>query len=324
MKKIVCIGGATTDIIVSPVDLLPSPRTLTNTERIEMHVGGCAANAAIVIRKLGLNSAIICKIGEDTFGKYVAHSCKNAGVDTRGIVVSKSSVTTGSIVCVSPNGERSFIYNPGSTADMEIVDINMNIVKESDIVFITSLFLTPKMDGKPYSDFLRECKNMGKFTVADTAWDANNVWLTAIEDIFEHLDLFMPSYDEAHMITKMQEPKKMADFFLERGVKTVVIKLGKDGALICESKKKKYIAPAWSGIKPVDTTGAGDSFCAGFLSGLAMGWEYNKCADFANAVGAHCVMAFGSQAGIKTMDEILDFMKRQEIYNHVITEVRAL
>ena len=72
---------------------------------------------------------------------------------------------------------------------------------------------------------------------------------------------------------------------------------------------RRKIMPAYLLEKPADTTGAGDSFCAGFLTGLAQDWDYYKSADFANAVGAHCVMCVGASTGIKPIADILKFIE---------------
>ncbi len=119
----------------------------------------------------------------------------------------------------------------------------------------------------------------------------------------------MPSIDEAKMITGKEELEEMAAVFFERGVKKVIIKLGKVGCYIQESKDSEgIILPSYKNIKAVDTTGAGDSFCSGFLSALAKGKSFKECAEFANAVGAHCVMHKGATTGIKSYEEIVEFM----------------
>jgi sugar/nucleoside kinase (ribokinase family) len=96
------------------------------------------------------------------------------------------------------------------------------------------------------------------------------------------------------------------------GPKVVVIKLGKDGCFIKTKEGEKYIIPTYDRIKPVDTTGAGDSFCAGFLTALVKGKSLVDCGKFANAVGTHCIMAKGASTGIKSEAEILKFMDDYE------------
>lgn len=69
------------------------------------------------------------------------------------------------------------------------------------------------------------------------------------------------------------------------GARNVVVKVGKQGALVCPAGGERMLLPTYRAIKPVDTTGAGDAFCAGFLTGLAQDWDYKRCGEFANAVG---------------------------------------
>jgi sugar/nucleoside kinase (ribokinase family) len=104
----------------------------------------------------------------------------------------------------------------------------------------------------------------------------------------------------------------MADLFLAEGVKLAVIKLGKNGCFVKSSSGEKYLLPTYTDMKPVDTTGAGDSFVAGFLAGILKGWDLHECGRFANAVGTHCVMKVGASNGIKSLEETLEFMKKYE------------
>ena len=88
--------------------------------------------------------------------------------------------------------------------------------------------------------------------------------------------------------------------------------MNSQGCFVKPENAKGYIVPSFDRVKPVDASGAGDSFCAGFITGLDQGWEIKKCATFANAVGVHCIMQVGTTTGIKSMNEILSFMKNYE------------
>ena len=144
----------------------------------------------------------------------------------------------------------------------------------------------------------------------DTAWDFADVWLPKVEAVLPHLDLFMPSLEEAQKLTGEADPDRIADRFFEMGVANVIVKLGKEGALFCPAGQERFRLPTYRSIKPVDTTGAGDSFCAGFLAGLAQGWDFRESGAFANAVGTHCIMAVGASTGIRSITEIKEFMAR--------------
>ncbi len=311
MKKVLCIGSVTTDVIVTPVNDIPKPGTLRAVDGVKVLVGGCASNAAIDLAKIGVPVMLSCKVGKDTFGDFVKKTAAENGVDTRGIVVGDVD-TTVSIVCVSSSGERCFLYNPGSAAAFVKDDISQELVNEADIVFVAGAMLLSSFDGKPCAEFMESARKAGKYTVLDTAWDFDDIWLPKLKDTLPHLDLFMPSVEEAAKLTGESEPNLIADKLFELGAKNVIIKLGADGALICENGKERVILPTYRFIKPVDTTGAGDSFCAGFLAGLANGWDYIESAKFANAVGTHCIMEIGASTGIKSMAEILDFMKKNK------------
>lgn len=308
MKKILCIGSVTTDVIVSPADSVPTPGTLRAVDSVSTHVGGCAANAAMDLAKLGVPVLLSCKVGADSFGDFVEKTAAESGVDVRGVVRDPAVSTTVSIVCVSSTGERSFLYNPGSTSAFVKEDVPDELLQEADIVFVAGAMLLTKFDGEPCAALLRRAREMGKTTVMDTAWDFEDIWLPKVRAALPELDLFMPSLEEAAKLTGESDPHRIADRLFEMGARNVIVKVGKDGALICPAGQERMLLPTYRSIKPVDTTGAGDSFCAGFLAGLAQDWDYRRSGAFANAVGTHCIMAVGASTGIKSIPEILQFM----------------
>ena len=177
MKKILCIGSVTADIIVSPVDSIPTPGTLRAVCSTSMHVGGCASNAAIDLAKLGVPAVLCCKVGNDAFGDFVCAECINAGVDVSGVIKTQEASTTSSVVCVNSSGERSFLYTPGSTSTLRGEDIPLKLVDECDIVFVAGAMLLEKLDGEPGRRLLEYARQKGKFTAMDTAWDFEEIWM---------------------------------------------------------------------------------------------------------------------------------------------------
>ena len=312
--KICSIGSVTTDIILSPVNALPEPGTLQKVEHSSVHVGGCASNAAIDLAKLGVPVLLCCKVGKDAFGDFVQSSCASAGVDTSGIIHDDSVNTTTSVVCVNSKGERSFLYNPGSTSCLMAEELPYELIDECGIVFVAGAMLNTALDGAPCAEFFEKMRKKGKMTVMDTAWDFDGVWLPKIRDALEGLDLFMPSYDEAVMLTGEKALSRIADKLFSFGVKSVIIKNGKDGAYLAPDKNTRFSVPAYSGVKVVDTTGAGDSFCAGFLCGIANGFDFEKSAMLGCAAGAHCIQAIGASDGIPPLETVLEFMRLNPIH----------
>ena len=313
MKKILCIGSLTTDVIVKHASTVPTAGTLRSVESITTHVGGCASNAAIDLAKLGVPVVFSGKTGKDSFGSFVKETLTQNGVDTRGLVADDKVSTTVSIVCVYESGERSFLYQPGSSSEFRLEDIDKSLVDECDIIFYAGAMLMQSLDGEPIAELMKYAKSKGKYTVMDTAWDFEDIWLPKVKAVIPHLDLFMPSIEEAQKITGEEDINKVADKLFTLGAKNVIVKAGKNGALVCPADGERRMMPTYLKFKPVDTTGAGDSFCAGFLAGLAQGWDYYESAAFANAVGTHCIMCVGASTGIKPIGETLKFMEENKI-----------
>ena len=150
---------------------------------------------------------------------------------------------------------------------------------------------------------------MGIITSLDTAWDSKGNWMNILEPCLKHLDIFMPSIEEARMITGKEEPSEVADLLLSYGIGTVALKMGEQGSYIRTKDWEMYI-PIYK-VKVIDATGAGDSFAAGFLAGVVNGWDHREAARLANAVGACCTTAMGATAGVKSMQETLRLMQSE-------------
>ncbi len=309
MIDIACVGILVADVLTKTVDKFPKKGLLEQVDSIELFSGGNAMTASINIKKLGLETAIIGKIGNDAFGEFLEGCLDKAGVNINGLSKDKNTQTSTSVLFSDKDGERTFFHCVGANGTFSYDDVNWDVIEESKIVFVTGTYLLNTFDGEQTAKFLKKCKEMGKVTALDVCWDAKGKWGELLNDAMPYIDIFMPSIDEAVMIAGKDEPKEIADVFFKRGVSKVVIKLGKDGCYVRESKDSEgIIIPSYK-VKAVDTTGAGDSFCSGFLSAYAKGKSFLECAQFANATGAHNVMAKGATTGIKSYDEIEKFMK---------------
>ncbi len=268
MRKVACVGILVADVMTKPVDSVPEKGLLSHVDAIELYSGGNAMTAAVNMRKMGVESAIVGKVGEDMFGRFLEEKMEELGVNTKGLKKDKSTQTSASVVLSATDGERTFLHCVGTN---------------------------------------------GTFSIDDVDWDAKGRWASVLDCAMPYIDIFMPSIDEAKEISGETEPGKIADVFFEKGVKSVVIKLGKKGAYLREKAEgKSVIVSTYTKIKAVDTTGAGDSFCSGFITGLVRGLSFEECGLFANAVGTHCVMEKGATTGIKSYEEIRKFMEEYE------------
>ncbi|MBE7062587.1 MAG: carbohydrate kinase family protein [Clostridia bacterium] len=313
MIDIACVGILVADLIAKPVDSIPKAGLLERIDSIAMYSGGCAMNAAIDMAKIGLKTAVLGKVGADSFGDFLRDELKKYNVETDGVATDNKVQTSASVVISASSGERSFLHTVGANATFCYDDVNWDIVEKSRIVFVAGTMLMDAFDGPDCARVLKKCKEMGKVTVLDTAWDSRGRWMDVLEPCMPYIDVFMPSIDEAiELAGGEREPSKIADIFFDMGVRQVVIKLGSQGCYLRESKEAEGVTIPCFTVKAVDTTGAGDSFCAGFLSGMAKGLSFTECGRFANAVGAHCVQAMGASTGIRSYEEIQTFILNQE------------
>lgn len=310
MKKVACVGILVADVIVEPVSKYPEKGVLTPVNSITMHNGGNAMTAAINLRKLGVDSSIVGMVGNDTFGDFLKAKLKDSGVNTSGLKVNDQVQTSASVLMIDEHAERSFFHTVGTNAVFSDKDIDYSIIDACDIVFITGTFLMDTFDGNETMRFLKKCKEMGKTTFLDVCWDAKGKWSEILDMSIPYIDYLMPSIDEAVQLTGKENPEEIADIFVSKGAKNVIIKLGSKGSYLRKlNEKSGCVFPPFYVENPVDTTGAGDSFCSGFLSAFARDESLEECMKFANATGAHCVMEKGATAGIKTYDEIKSFME---------------
>jgi len=309
MFDIACVGIIVADVIIKPADKLPGRGLLELVDSIGLYSGGNAMTAAVNISKLGLKTSIIGKIGDDAFGEFIKSVLIANNVNLSGLAVDKNAQTAASAVLVGADGERSFLHCPGADGTFCIDDINWEIIEKSKLVFVTGSFIMDSFDGEQTMDFLKRCKEMGKTTALDVCWDSKNRWGGLLLPSLEYVDIFLPSVEEAREIAGCGELEAMSSRFMSAGVKTAVIKLGGEGCYLRENAAcEGYIIPACKNIIPVDTTGAGDSFCAGFLTAYIRGMQLRDCARFANAAGALSVMSQGAATGIKSYNEALEMM----------------
>lgn len=304
---VLCVGQLVADILVKPVDSLDFSVDTKRVERITVKNGGDCMNTAIDLAKLNNRVGFVGKVGKDSFGVYLSGVMGGYHIDTRGLKISEETETSSVIVLISPAGERTFLYHGGANDAFEFADIDLSLVDACKIVHVGGTFLLPNFDGNGAAELFRLAREKGKLTSMDVTWDTTGQWLGVIQPCLQYLDYFMPSYNEAAHITGRKSPEEIARFLLAEGVGTVVIKLGKEGCYV-KGRDKEFFHPAWD-VRAVDTTGAGDSFVAGFLTGVLNKWSLEACAEFASAVSACCIQDVGATTGVPGFDEVIEFMK---------------
>jgi len=305
---IIVLGQLVADIVVRPVDGFPEIGAAHGVDGIELRPGGCGLNTATVLKRLGLSSVgLVGKVGQDTFGKYLCSQIEIAGLDARGVVTDSDARTSSVIVMVSSSGDRSFLYAPGGNEALCLRDIDFELISESKVLHVAGIM---KLTSLKTAEVLKRAKEMGLVTSLDTDWDTSNRWLELIGPSLSYTDMLFSNIQEARSISRKETLDEIGDFFFGFGIKTLVVKMGERGSYI-KTTDNMLTLPAYK-VKVVDTTGAGDTFVAGFLAGYQKGWDLAGCAKLASACGALCVTGLGATAGIENLEDTLAFMEQTQ------------
>ncbi len=283
---------------------------------IILRTGGCALNPALTLKKLGADPILTCKLGQDEFGEFVKGTLEKEGMNVSKIVFHEKGEgnTHVSLVCVNSSGERTFVGGRDEGEKLLAKDLDAKTLKDYDIMFFSgSSSMMDYHDGVP--QLLKKLKEDGKIIVTDSigyGYEGMETDVhTFIRAVAGYTDYFMPSREEAEDWSGKTDPLEMAQVFRSWGAKNVVIKLNKEGAFYLSESGEYGISPAFV-VQAVDTNGAGDSFCGGFLMALALDRPFTECLKIANATAAHCVMKRGATDGIVPLSEVEAFIAKRE------------
>ncbi|WP_022768837.1 carbohydrate kinase family protein [Butyrivibrio sp. NC2007] len=294
--KVTVIGAAIVDIFAGAVDKEIFTKGSVPARDIGMSCGGDALNEAVVLSELGTDVEIISLLGEDEAGGIVKKCLDRNMVDTRKITTSADIPTATNIVLVDGDGERYFITNPESTLrKLSKEHILSHLEDAGDIVSFASIFVSPKLTVSDMGKVFERIKQApGRILVADMTTAKNGETIKDLEPILKYIDYIIPNEKEASILTGESDPVKSAELFLEHGANTVIIKCGKEGCYYKNASEEGHI-PAYPDVKAVDTTGAGDSFVAGFIHGLSKGLCLQEACKYGCAVSSVVVEHMGTQ-----------------------------
>jgi sugar/nucleoside kinase (ribokinase family) len=309
---IICLGILVADIVGRPLRAIPDPGKLVLVDEMSLHTGGCATNTATALGRLGLPVEVIGKVGLDSLGDFVLNALAERSIGCGGITRDKEVGTSATMVMVSPDGERRFVHYIGANARLTLEDIDLAMVKAGSILHVGGSLVLPGIDGQPTAELLRHARLAGVTTFLDTVWDDTGRWMEILSPCLPYIDYFVPSLPEGQALTGLDDPTEVAHSLLQRGVKTVGLKMGVDGCLVMSDNGQVFRLPAFQ-VDVVDATGAGDAFAAGFIAGVWHGWSMEQTARFANAVGALCVTGLGASGGVRTLSETLLFMEGAQL-----------
>src|SRR3989304_2021448 len=255
--------------------------------------GGSAANSAVGLARLGCKVGFIGKVGCDREGDLLIQDFCKQGVNTDGVVRAgqgKSGVVLG---FVDKKGARALYINSGVNDTIAFDEVNVEYAAQAQFLHVTS-FVGEK-------SFQTQKKLLGTIpSSVKVSFDPGALYarkgFASLESIIKKTYVLMPNAIELELLTGETDYCRGADFMIGRGVKIVGVKLGGDGCYVTDGRERHLIEARK--VKVVDTTGAGDAFCAGFLYGLVNEKSIYECGRLGNFVASRCVMKMGARAGL--------------------------
>jgi 5-dehydro-2-deoxygluconokinase len=274
------------------------------------YLGGSPTNVAVAAARHGLRSAVITKVGDDPFGRFLTQELERLGVDTRG-VTSHPSLPTPVVFCeiFPPDNFPLYFYREPKAPDMEIRsdDINLDQARDAGIFWFTLTGLSEEPSRQTHFDILR-ARNRASHTVIDLDyrpmfWDSVESAHAQATPALEWATVAVGNRDECAVAVGETDPDRAADALLERGISLAVVKQGPKGVLAKTRDERVEVPPL-----PVDVVnglGAGDSFGGALCLGLHEGWGLEKMVKFANAAGSIVAGRLECSTAMPTTDEVL-------------------
>jgi sugar/nucleoside kinase (ribokinase family) len=298
------------DHVAPPIPRLPDAGELVAVDRLVLNIGGGAANTAVDLTRLGVGVSICARVGQDIFGRFATETLLAQGVDVAALRVDADRPTSQTLIVNVRGEDRRFIHSLGANADFVPGDLDPVLDPPPRVLHIGYFLILPELDADGLAVRLARARKAGTLTLLDVATPGPGRYLEPLRKVLPQTDVFVPNTDEAALILGETDPVRQALAFRDMGAGRVVITLGKHG-LISVSNEQRLKMSAFP-VDLVDGSGGGDAFNAGYIVGLLEDRSEIECLKLASAIGASCVRAVGTTAGVFTREEANEFLRTHE------------
>ena len=294
------LGDANPDLVLRG-DVTP---VFGQTERLvdegTLTVGGSGAIMACAAAKLGLRTGFGGVVGDDPFGRFMQEELAARGVDIRGMRVDPTR-PTGITVVLSRGEDRALLTAPGTVHDLDRSMVDGNLLAAARHVHVSSYFLQRSLR-QDLPSLFADAHRTHTSTSIDPNWDPEERWDGGLLNLLSATDIFLPNSAEARAITGIDDIDVAAESLAARGG-IVAIKFGDGGGMVAIGEEAIRV-PGIT-VPVADTTGAGDTFDAGFIRGYLDGWPPERCLALANVCGGLSTVAAGGVAAQPTSEEAM-------------------
>jgi len=310
------------------IDFTPDQRgvALGNVPSFTKAPGGAPANVAVGVANLGGRSAFLGKFGQDPFGDFLIDTLRRYGVDTQGCLSTDEAKTGLAFIAVAENGEHEFHFYRDPSADMLLrkEDIDEAMIRQARIVHVGSVTQVLPDAHEATLHALELAGQYGRIRSFDVNFRLG-IWRgreeegrSKVIETIRRTDILKVSEWEMEFVTGTADVEAGAKQLLDLGPQAVFVTLGEKGVYALTRSVRKKVAPYR--VTPVDVTGAGDGFTAGFLRQLAdrvqgrtleyslsIPEEVEEMVRYGAAVGALTVTRMGAIPALPTKEEVFAF-----------------
>jgi ribokinase len=294
--EVVCFGALNVDKLYK-VNQIAKAEEEAEILGFNQSPGGSAANTAVGLARLGVKTGYIGKVARGSDGEFLLDAFKQEGVDTHGIMISESGRCGTIIGFVDQEGQRALYLDPGVNNTIIFKDIRLNYFTSVKLLHLSSFVASGPFEAQ------RSVANalLNVAITLDPGMIYANKGLEQLRPLIKKCFAIFPNAGELQLLTGeiVEEGAKM---LLEEGVKVVAVKLGKRGCYVTDGKEK-FLVPAYK-VKVVDSTGAGDAFCAGFIYGMLNKKSLKECGLLGNFIASRAIMQMGAKNGLPRKENL--------------------
>ena len=304
-QKIVVIGSSNTDMIIK-MSRIPKPGETILGGKFNTAAGGKGANQAVAAARAGGEVTFVARVGNDMFGKQAINGFINDGINVKNVFTDEQQPSGVAMIFVDDNGENSIAVASGANANLSVEDVK----NARDEILSAQVVL---MQLETPIETIRSAAKIAK--EKDIKVILNPAPAQKLDDeLLSLIDVLTPNETEAELltgvkVTDIESAKKAGLALLEKGLETVIITLGCQGALLV-TKNEVELVNGFK-VKAEDTTAAGDTFNGALAVGVAKGKGIKEAINFANAAGALSVTKLGAQPSAPAREEIDSFLVEQ-------------
>ena len=302
------VGEVNPDIVITDRDPVP---VFGEVERIVgsimMTVGSSSAIFACGAARLELRVAFCGVVGDDPFGRFTIDAMAGRGVDVSACTVDPSR-PTGATVILTNGRDRAILTAMGTIGALDVATIPAALLSRARHLHVGAFYLQDASSDR-LPGLFATARGLGLTTSFDTNWDPTGRWDGGVAEMLRVSDVFFPNAAEARQIARVDDVDEAAMALVAMGSTgrtdggpIVAVKLGAAGALACRADAPIVRVPAMP-VEPVDTTGAGDSFDAGFLRAWLDGADLRDSLALGVVCGALSTRRSGGVDGQATLAE---------------------